>query len=109
MHHVIRAGFAVFLLGVLLSAGFAHPTWADDQTPPSTSPPPAASDAHKRGREMIKQACGDDVKRFCQEVKPGGGRIVQCLEEHAKDLSQDCSKLMEKRAQKKIAQPKTSQ
>ncbi|MGE3154103.1 MAG: cysteine rich repeat-containing protein [Nitrospiraceae bacterium] len=58
---------------------------------------------------MIKQACGDDVKRFCQEVKPGGGRIVQCLEEHAKDLSQDCSKLMEKRAQKKIAQPKTSQ
>jgi hypothetical protein len=35
-------------------------------------------------------ACADDVKRFCSTVTPGEGRILQCLQEHAQDISERC-------------------
>ena len=34
--------------------------------------------------------CADDVSKFCKDVKPGGGRIANCLKEHEKDLSPAC-------------------
>lgn len=37
-----------------------------------------------------RQACRDDVRSFCASVKPGGGRIIDCLEEHYKDVSDAC-------------------
>lgn len=100
---------ALLAFGILMGGEVVTGALADDQNPPSSAPPSAASDAHKRGREKIRQACSDDVKRFCEGVKPGEGRIVQCLEQHATDLSPDCSKLMEKRAEKKNARPKAPQ
>jgi hypothetical protein len=109
MYCLKRVVSSLLAFGFIVGGGFTTPGLADDQTPPSISPSPAASEAHKRGKEKIKQACGDDVKRFCEGVTPGEGRIVQCLEEHAKDLSQDCSKILEKRAQKKGAGPKVPQ
>jgi hypothetical protein len=36
--------------------------------------------------------CDADVKKFCSDVKQGGGRIQACLKEHAKDLSPECAK-----------------
>ncbi len=36
--------------------------------------------------------CADDVKKFCKDVKPGGGRIIRCLEEHQSELSDGCKK-----------------
>jgi hypothetical protein len=98
MRHMKSPVIALLTWGVIIGGGLATHALATDQNPPSNVPPPAASDAHKRGKERIKQACGDDVKRFCEGVTPGEGRIVQCLEEHAKDLSQDCSKILERRA-----------
>lgn len=38
----------------------------------------------------IRQACDDDVLRFCWYVKPGGGRVLHCLKEHERELSADC-------------------
>ena len=38
-----------------------------------------------------KMACRPDVKRFCGDVQPGGGRIVACLKDHSADLSPDCT------------------
>lgn len=35
-------------------------------------------------------ACKDDVKKFCGDVKPGGGAIRDCLKQHQADLSQAC-------------------
>lgn len=35
-------------------------------------------------------ACAADVQRFCPEVKPGGGRLMVCLRQHAKELSPGC-------------------
>ena len=34
--------------------------------------------------------CAADVKKFCKDVQPGGGRIVQCMKQHESDLSQAC-------------------
>lgn len=34
--------------------------------------------------------CADDVAKFCKDVQPGGGRIIECMKEHEKDLSPAC-------------------
>ena len=34
--------------------------------------------------------CAADVEKFCKDVKPGEGRILNCLKEHEKDLSPAC-------------------
>jgi len=46
--------------------------------------------------EGYQAACADDVKRVCQEVEPGGGRVLSCLQEHAQDLSEGCYQSMPK-------------
>jgi hypothetical protein len=40
--------------------------------------------------EGYKAACAEDVKRVCQGVEPGDGRILQCLQERAQDISEGC-------------------
>ena len=37
-----------------------------------------------------KGACRPDVEKFCQGIKPGGGRIWACLKSHEAELSQPC-------------------
>jgi Cysteine rich repeat len=34
--------------------------------------------------------CKADVQKFCGDVKPGQGRIIDCLKAHAPDLSDSC-------------------
>jgi hypothetical protein len=38
---------------------------------------------------MVK-ACRSDVQSLCPSVKPGGGRVAQCLQQHASELSPAC-------------------
>ena len=45
-----------------------------------------------------KGPCAPDVQKFCADVNPGGGRIVECLNAHAQDLSPACQ---ERRAELK--------
>lgn len=40
--------------------------------------------------EGYRAACADDVKRVCRGVEPGEGRILQCLQGHAQDISEGC-------------------
>lgn len=35
-------------------------------------------------------ACVEDVQRLCREVQPGEGRVLQCLQRHAQDVSDQC-------------------
>jgi hypothetical protein len=37
-----------------------------------------------------KGACKADAQKFCADVKPGGGRIVQCMKQHESELSDGC-------------------
>jgi hypothetical protein len=110
-------GFAVAVL--LLGQQAAQTVWGADQAPaPSTSPatepppPPTSSPApapdtpegavRMRGAmQKFRQACEADIKQFCQNVKPGGGRIIQCLENHSKEVSDGCYGVLEKRGERK--------
>lgn len=48
----------------------------------------------ERGRLIL--ACQADIKRFCPDVRPGGGPQLQCLQQHAQELSDGCYGMLPK-------------
>lgn len=44
----------------------------------------------KNKMEQSKKDCENDAKKFCANVKPGDGRIIECLKSHENDLSSAC-------------------
>jgi hypothetical protein len=38
-----------------------------------------------------RKVCHADVKKFCQGVKPGEGRIIACLKANSSGLSPECA------------------
>jgi len=36
------------------------------------------------------RVCADDAKKFCSSVRPGGGRMYQCLTKHDAELAPAC-------------------
>lgn len=49
----------------------------------------------------VKQACADDVQQFCASVKPGDGRIAQCLKGHKDKVSAECKAAVAELREKK--------
>jgi hypothetical protein len=39
---------------------------------------------------VFRQRCGDDARRLCAEIQPGGGRILRCLQAGDPSLSAAC-------------------
>jgi cysteine rich repeat protein len=50
----------------------------------------------KEEQNRLVVACQADVRRFCPEVRPGGGHQLQCLQQHAQELSDGCYELLPK-------------
>lgn len=50
----------------------------------------------KEERNRLTAACQVDMKRFCSAVKPGGGHVLKCLQEHAQELSDVCYQTLPK-------------
>jgi hypothetical protein len=69
----------VMLATVLIVAG---PVARAQSVSEGTKPAPAAG---KRANP-----CNDDVQKFCKDVKPGAGRLHQCLGQHEAELSAAC-------------------
>jgi hypothetical protein len=44
--------------------------------------------------EEAKLACDADARRFCANRVSGRGSMLQCLRAHARDLSEDCRRLL---------------
>lgn len=65
--------FLVIMAGVLVSSSEVHA-----QRLFRTQGPP------------LRQACVGDYMRFCRDVPFGGGRVLNCLNAHADELSQTC-------------------
>jgi Cysteine rich repeat len=50
----------------------------------------------KEERTRLVMACQADVKRWCASVKPGDGQILQCLQDHAQEVSDRCYETLPK-------------
>ncbi len=37
-----------------------------------------------------ERPCRADIEKFCADVKPGGGRLAECLRKHQEKLSTEC-------------------
>jgi hypothetical protein len=51
------------------------------------------------GHDMMEknhEACKADREKFCKDVKPGGGKIMECMKAHKAELSKDCQAMHEK-------------
>ncbi len=42
-----------------------------------------------------QKPCADEIEKFCNEIRPGEGRIVQCLRDHDSELSTVCREKVE--------------
>lgn len=46
--------------------------------------------AHGNPMELFREECGEDVRRICRGIFPGGGRVIGCLAENREQLSPNC-------------------
>jgi cysteine rich repeat protein len=44
----------------------------------------------------VHKACEDDLLTFCPGIKPGGGRVAECLKANKDNLSDDCKAAISK-------------
>jgi len=42
----------------------------------------------------VHEACGGDVEKLCQGIRPGGGRMLACLKSHEAELSGPCKAVL---------------
>ena len=42
-----------------------------------------------------ERPCAEEIAKFCKGTKPGGGRILDCLNEHQNELSVSCKTKLE--------------
>ena len=70
--------FRIFALSISLVLAFA-----------------AAALAQDGGKGALRQACRGDVRALCAGIQPGGGRILQCLRDHADKLSDGCKQALQ--------------
>jgi hypothetical protein len=54
------------------------------------SVPATNASAQSRLVKTILEGCKPDIKRFCSQVAPGGGRIKACMKAHLGELSEPC-------------------
>jgi hypothetical protein len=52
---------------------------------------------------QTKNPCAGDVVKYCKDVTPGGGRLVQCLKQHESELSPECKAGQEKAREAHVA------
>ena len=60
------------------------------------------SSAFAQSGDGKNSACRADVQKLCPGIKPGGGRIKECMKAHKDEVSDGCKTfLKEKRAEHK--------
>ena len=50
--------------------------------------------AQTKGARAILVSCKPDIRAFCSEIAPGGGRIKACMKQHLHELSEPCKEAL---------------
>jgi hypothetical protein len=50
--------------------------------------------AQSAAARAVLGACKPDIRNFCSQIAPGGGRIKACMKEHLHELSEPCKEAM---------------
>ena len=57
---------------------------------------------------QLGTACEAEMKKFCADVKPGGGRLIKCLKSHGEELSDDCKAWLTRQRQQAKKKPQAA-
>jgi hypothetical protein len=82
-------------LPMVMPSAFADPSTAHAADPPPVSTPDDASEHHG-----VAPNCRAEIKKLCQGVRPGGGRIKKCIADNESKLSPPCQKAVQERLEK---------
>jgi cysteine rich repeat protein len=55
-----------------------------------TEQSPEEAAGGKQNLQRMRKACDEDVKKLCPDIRPGGGRILQCLRGQESNLTPAC-------------------
>ena len=77
----------LFAITVLVPASITVSTFAFGQTDTMSTILPKLSARIQK----LENACGDDIKKFCTGVTPGGGHIINCMEAYEDQISPKCA------------------
>jgi hypothetical protein len=58
----------------------------------------AQTPAASSGADAVTEPCRADMEKLCAGIEPGGGRMKDCLRQHAGQLSPGCRKTLRKLA-----------
>jgi Cysteine rich repeat len=88
-HGPARWSFVIVALLLFGPGAFAQ---TDQPLPgqPPRSQPTTTQPVQWVGAARFRMDCGQDVQRFCHGVRPGEGRLIQCLSSHRSQLSPAC-------------------
>ena len=74
------------------SADPANVSQKDGSGQAEQTPEEAAGGKHNL--QLMRKACDEDVKKLCPDIRPGGGRILQCLRGQESNLTPACRKVL---------------
>lgn len=77
--------------GRILACLYAYSDKASDQCRESLR---EAHEDHKLISAVtshLKDECGEDLEKYCSDIPPGQGRLLNCLEKNDKNLSNRCT------------------
>jgi hypothetical protein len=83
--------FSISSIPVLALAGLASVSAA---LPVACSAQTQVSPQTRREAIALMKVCRGDYDRLCASVRPGGGRVLACLQNHANQLSAACGQAL---------------
>lgn len=80
--------YKIVFVSLLVVAGFGAYFFL---RAPKTAEVARPSHPVQQDRKNPLDGCQEDVRKFCADVRPGGGRIIQCLQGHISEVAKECA------------------
>lgn len=58
----------------------------------------SSSPERTEARENVRMACSADIQKYCGNIERAKGALRACLDQHQRDLSQECNSARAERA-----------